>query len=103
MTLNERANDLIAIAKDATGNEGKAELRIGLDSTPPEVSANITVIIEGDVEPGSRVIVNGNEVPVDAKGHYEAKVEVKRGQKEVEIVAIDPQGNRTETMRPIGN
>lgn len=100
--LGEGANDLIAVAKDATGNEGKAQIRVGLDSTPPEVSANVTVVIEGDVEPGTRVIVNGDEVPVDSRGHYEAKVRVKSGQKEVEIIAIDPYGNRTETMRPIG-
>lgn len=101
--LNEGANDLEAVARDTTGNEGKRQIRVGLDSTPPEVSAQITVLIEGDTEPGSRVYVNGEEVQVDSNGHYEAKVRVKKGQKEVEVVVIDPNGNRTETMRPIGD
>lgn len=101
--LHEGANDISAVAKDATGNEGTAQLRVGLDSTPPEVTATVTVIIEGQVEPGTRVIVNGEEVAVDANGRYEAKVKVKQGQREVEVIAIDKYGNRTETMRPIGN
>lgn len=102
LPLNEGANDLIASAKDKNGNEAKAQIRVGLDTKPPEVTGQVTVIIEGDVPPGTKVLVNGEEAPVDDKGHYEAKVKVKKGQKEVEIIAIDPYGNRTETMRPIG-
>ncbi|MBX5481403.1 MAG: hypothetical protein IRZ16_06090 [Myxococcaceae bacterium] len=102
LPLSDGANDIVAVAKDKTGNESKAQIRVGLDATPPEVTATVTVLIEGDVEPGTRVIVNGEEVPVDGDGHYEAKVKVKKGQKEVEVIAIDSHGNRTETMRPIG-
>jgi hypothetical protein len=101
--LKQGANDFSAVAKDASGNIGRSQLRIGHDSTPPEVTAAVTVIIEGDVEPGTRVYVNGNEVQVDTRGHYEAKVRVKRDQREVEVVAIDPYGNRTQRMRPLGD
>ena len=101
--LKQGANDFTAVAKDASGNIGRGQLRIGHDSTPPEVTASVTVLIEGDVEPGTRVYVNGNEVQVDSRGHYEAKVRVKRDQREVEVVAIDPYGNRTQRMRPLGD
>jgi hypothetical protein len=103
LPLKNGANDFAAVAKDASGNLGKGQLRVGHDSTPPEVTAAVTVIIEGDVEPGSRVYVNGSEVKVDTRGHYEAKVRVKRDQREVEVVAVDPYGNRTQRMRPLGD
>lgn len=101
--LKDGANDLLAVAKDSSGNVGKGQLRIGHDSTPPEVTAAVTVIIEGDVEPGTRVYVNGQEVKVDSRGHYEAKVKVRRDQREVEVVAVDQYGNRTQRMRPLGD
>jgi hypothetical protein len=103
VALKEGANDLAAVAKDASGNMGRAQLRIGLDTTPPDVTAAVTVIIDGKVEPGTRVYVNGEETKVDSSGHYEAKVKVKRGQREVEVVAVDQYGNRNQTMRPIGD
>ncbi|MGA9523974.1 MAG: hypothetical protein WBV82_21110 [Myxococcaceae bacterium] len=102
VALKDGSNDIVAVAKDTTGNEGKATLRVGLDSTPPEVTGTVTVIIEGKVDPGSKVYVDGVEVPTDSAGYYEAKVKVKKGQREVQIVAVDQYGNRTETMRSIG-
>jgi Glucodextranase, domain B len=103
VALKEGANDLTAVAKDASGNEGRGQLRIGLDTTPPDITTAVTVIIDGKVEPGTRVYVNGDEVKVDSAGRYEAKVKVKRGQREVEVVAVDQYGNRNQTMRPIGD
>ena len=103
VALKEGANDLLALAKDASGNEGRAQLRIGLDTTPPDVTAAVTVVIDGKVDPGTRVYVNGDEAKVDNAGRYEAKVKVKRGQREVEVVAVDQYGNRNQTMRPIGD
>ena len=102
LPLGEGANDIVAVAKDNSGNETTKQVRVGLDSTPPEVSATVTVVIEGDVEPGTRVMVDGNEVEVDDKGHWKAPVKVKPGQREVEVIAIDSHGNRTEQMKPIG-
>lgn len=101
--LKSGANDIAISAKDKSGNEATAQVRIGLDDTPPEVKAAITVLIEGDVEPGTRVIVGGEEISVDSDGHWKAPVKVKQGQKEVEVIAIDPHGNRTEKMQPIGS
>ncbi len=102
VALKDGSNDIVAVAKDTTGNEGKATLRVGLDATPPEVTGTVTVIIEGKVDPGSKVYVDGVEVDTDSAGYYEAKVKVKKGQREVQVIAVDPYGNRTETMKSIG-
>lgn len=103
VALKEGSNDILAVAKDTTGNVSQANLRIGLDATPPEVSGTLSVLIEGDVAPGTKVFVNGSEVEVDSSGHYAAPVKVQKGQREVKILAVDRYGNRNETSRSIGD
>lgn len=101
--LDDGANDLVATAKDKTGNEGKAQVRVAVDATPPSLEATVRIVVEGNVEPGSSVLIDGREVPVDGSGHYRAEVPVRKGQKQLEIVAIDKNGNKTTQMRDIGD
>lgn len=102
MTLNEGQQELIAVAKDKAGNETTAKVTVTVDTTPPALQAQIRLIIEGVVEPESVVLVDGLEVPVDRNGNYRAEIPVRKGQKSVEIVAIDKSGNKNVTYRAIG-
>lgn len=101
VTLREGENSIVVSAKDPAGNETNVEAKIFLDTTPPALDAQIRIIVEGDVEAGSTVIINGETVDVDDGGHYSHEVRVRRGMTQVEIHAIDPQGNRTVTVKSL--
>jgi len=103
LTLRDGVNDLTAIARDKAGNEGKATVRAAIDTTPPAVEATVKVVVEGTVEPGSTVLIDGNEIAVDAAGKYHVEVPIRKGQRQLEIVAIDKNGNKGTTMKDIGN
>jgi hypothetical protein len=103
LTLKEGVNDLTAVAKDKAGNFGKAEARTAVDTTPPAIEATVKVVVEGVVEAGSTILIDGNEIPVDAAGHYKAEVPIKKGQRQLEIIAIDKNGNKGTSMKDIGN
>jgi urease alpha subunit len=59
--------------------------------------------VEGTVEAGSTVLINGNEIAVDANGRYKAEIPIRKGQREVEIVAVDKNGNKNIIKKDIGN
>lgn len=100
--LAEGKNEIAIQATDEMGNVGTAKAVITLDTTAPAIAARIKIIVEGDVEPGSTVLINGEVVPVDDKGHYEHEIRVRPGQKEIEIVAIDESGNKSVEKKPLG-
>ena len=101
VTLREGQNAIEVAARDPAGNETNLEAKITLDTTPPALDAQIRIIVEGDVEAGSTVLINGETVDVDENGHYSHEVRVRRGMTEIEIHAIDPQGNRTVTVKSL--
>jgi hypothetical protein len=102
LKLADGTNDIVVTAKDKSGNEGKATVRVGVDTTPPAVEATVKVVVEGQVEPGSSVLIDGREVEVESNGHYKAEVPIRKGQKTVEIVAIDANGNKNVSEKDIG-
>ena len=99
--IKEGKNVLVATARDDDGNTAKSEAVMILDTTPPALDARVKIILEGKVEPGSTVLVDGREASVKADGSYTIEVKVKKGQTEIDIVAIDPSGNRTTTKKKI--
>jgi|APLak6261679142_1056127.scaffolds.fasta_scaffold00343_2 hypothetical protein len=102
LDLNEGKQELIAVAKDKAGNETSARVSVTIDTTAPAIQAQIKLVVEGHVEPGSAVLIDGLEVPVDGAGNYRAEVPVRKGQKKVEIVAIDQSGNKSVTIKTLG-
>lgn len=100
--LKEGENDVVVTASDEAGNDATAKLRLVVDTTPPDVDATVKVVVEGKVERGSTVFVDGVQVPVDVFGGWRVELPVKRGQKSVEVVAIDKNGNKTVETRSIG-
>ncbi len=102
LELAEGENDVQVVAMDQAGNEATAHVRLTVDTTPPAVDATVKVVVEGKVERGSKVFVDGIEVPTDVFGGWRIELPVKRGQKSVEVVAIDKNGNKTVETRSIG-
>jgi Glucodextranase, domain B len=100
--LNEGKQELVATAKDKAGNESNARVSVTVDTTAPALQAQLKLIVEGHVEAGSSVLIDGVEVSVDSGGNYRAEVPVRKGQKKVEIVAIDQSGNKSVTVKTLG-
>lgn len=102
LDLSEGQQELIALAKDKAGNESSARVMVTVDTTAPALQAQIKLLVEGHVEPGSSVLIDGMEVSVDGAGNYRAEVPVRKGRRGVEIVAIDRSGNKTVTVKTLG-
>src|SRR4051812_3689601 len=102
LDLNEGKQEIIATAKDKAGNETSARVSVTIDTTAPAIQAQIKLVVEGQVETGSSVLIDGVEVAVDGMGHYRAEVPVRKGQRKVEIVAIDQSGNKSLTTKTFG-
>lgn len=102
LTLQEGANTVQMSAVDEAGNEATATLPLTLDTTPPDMTATVKIVVEGNVERGSAVYVDGQPVPVDLLGGWRVELVVKRGQRTIEIVAIDENGNKKTEQRAIG-
>ncbi len=100
--LNEGKQELIATARDKAGNETNARVTVTVDTTAPALQAQLKLIVEGHVEAGSSVLIDGVEVSVDGGGNYRAEVPVRKGQKKVEIIAIDRSGNKSVTVKTLG-
>jgi hypothetical protein len=102
LKLEEGEHALPVTATDEAGNEAKVTLRITVDSTPPDLEATVKVVVEGKTERGSTVFVDGVPVPVDVFGGWRVEIPVRKGQRNIEIVAIDKNGNKTTETRSIG-
>lgn len=53
-----------------------------------------TLPIEGRVEPGSRVFVQGEPVTVEEGGTFRAQVPLRQGRQKIAVVTVDPSGRR---------
>jgi hypothetical protein len=100
--LPEGPQEIVAVARDRAGNETSAKVACMVDTTAPALEAQVKLVVEGAVEPGSSVLIDGQEVAVDGRGAYRAEVPVRKGQRKVEIVAIDASGNKTTQVKTIG-
>ncbi len=101
--LAEGRHILIATAKDKSGNETSAQVAVTIDTTAPALQAQLKLLVEGTVEPGSSVLINGLEIPVDSNGSYRAEVPLLKGQRKVEIIAIDKSGNKAVSIKQLGD
>lgn len=80
-----------------------------LDSTPPfltvltpgedEIVREPAIRVSGESEPLARLTVNGQPVPLDETGRFEAHLDAVPGVNEVALEAVDRAGNRTEKVR----
>ena len=102
LELAEGEQEVTLYAKDEAENETTEKVKLNVDTTPPELEAEVKVVVEGKVEPGSEVYVDGTKAEVKRSGEWRVELKVKKGQKTVEVVAIDKAGNKTTEQKPIG-
>lgn len=102
LDLPEGEQKVELLAKDEAGNETKEVVQVNVDTTPPELEATVKVVVEGKTEAGSEVYVDGTKADVNMFGAWRVELKVKKGQKTVEVVAIDKAGNKKVEQKPIG-
>lgn len=94
--------EIVAKAKDKAGNEGSDKVNVSVDTTPPQVEGQVTVIVSGRVDDASnKVRVNGQEVKVNSDGTWETTVDISAN-KVVTIEAEDDFGNITKKVIDYG-
>jgi hypothetical protein len=98
------ANEIVAIAMDTSGNQAEAKGEFLFDSTPPEVSANARLLVEGKVDDlKATLTINGVAVSYDKKtGKYSVRVPPhKKHPGKIEIIATDEIGNTRREFRKV--
>jgi hypothetical protein len=103
--LTEGNNTFSVIVKDAAGNTTQQSVTIVLDTTPPDILVEpFEPVVDGDtyeivgrVDPGSTVLVNGEEAEV-VNDYFTATIMLKDAPSftPVNIEATDAAGNTTE-------
>jgi hypothetical protein len=106
VNLTEGQNSIAVRASDAAGNVNMTLRHVLLDTRPPELaitepeqglkSQNASVYIIGLTEPGARVTVNGDEVPVGYTGSFSLEVSLSTGVNRIVVRATDSAGNWRE-------
>ena len=85
------------------------EFRIARDLREPDLRVDFPdrvvsapeIVLAGSAEPGARVFINNEEIPVDASGRFSHTLTLQRGVNMVVVEAIDAAGNvayRSETI-----
>jgi hypothetical protein len=93
--------EIVATASDAAG-QAYDRVTIKVDTVPPMIDGKVVAIIEGRVDKaGTIVTCDGKPVQVNADGTFRITVEAVPGSS-VTVVAVDPAGNRSEKVYPIG-
>lgn len=99
--LPEGRREIRVVATDRAGNETVERRWVTLrkisDSNP-----SLQMLVEGRVTPGSTVVIEGKEIPVDARGHYSVTIPIKPGQTQIEVIAISPDGKKAVTVKELG-
>ena len=103
---SEGAYSFILRGTDFAGNYEDApavpDAKITVKTTMPEPVLKIkeggettesSAHVSGTVEPGSKVLVNDKEVPVDASGKFSATISLNEGSNKINVTVTDPAGN----------
>jgi len=93
--------ELSVVAVDQSGNEGTLRRRLLVDTSSSQLRTLSRVKVTGTVAPGSVVLVDGQEVPVEEGGHYTVEVRVQRGQRTVEVISLDAAGSKSVILKPL--
>jgi len=103
-------NNLSVWAEDAAGNRNCATVRVVLDTVPPfiiveaadgAVTSEEVYVLNGRVEAGSALSVNGLPAEVSADGRFRFELAVHVGNNTVQFVARDSAGNTASLERTL--
>lgn len=107
ITLNEGKNEISIIVEDKAGNKIEKIIVIFSDTIPPAIlsiepktnyeTKHDNITINGKVEVGSRVLINGEEVKVSTDGQFSCSVSLNFGENIINITVIDSAGNINTT------
>ncbi len=102
-TLQEGVNRIELTAVDEAGNQASLVREVTLLTEPPKVTVlnppdglwinQQMLSVQGTVEPGVKVLVNGREADVDAAGNFNEDVVLEEGENIVRVEAVDAVGN----------
>lgn len=98
--LNEGSNKIEVVARDRAGHV--TEVKRFATLRRPSTDPSLQVLVEGRVTPGSTVLIEGREIPVDARGQYSVTIPIKPGQRQIEVIAIAPDGKKAVTVKELG-
>lgn len=110
IVLNPGTNLLHIEAKDELGNisslnrtvyfkTGAANIELNIEDGATITESTLTLV--GKVEPGSRVNINGQPIPVGLLGDFQIALPMLEGQNIIEIESIDQAGNISRVSRSI--
>jgi len=90
------------LALAATGSDlpPAADLQVWLPKQGLELGST-ELPIRGVTKPGNKITIQGQDVPVDADGHFHGLATLAAGKGTVTVVSTDPQGNRATLERPV--
>lgn len=100
--LVEGENRVVVRAIDGASNVASVELRVYLDSTPPQIRVSAadgavslapSIQVSGYTEPGSALFLNGAALSVSGDGWFEEEVPLRIGRNALVFTARDPAGN----------
>ncbi|HYN87284.1 MAG TPA: FlgD immunoglobulin-like domain containing protein [Ardenticatenaceae bacterium] len=111
VVLLEGDNVIRVVATDAVGNSATEERVVHLRSRGPTITlANVpdglvvrdpSLRVAGQVDPGSRLQINGNVVPVDNQGTFNTVLALQGGNNLLSFAATDRAGNTTTVQRSV--
>jgi len=85
-----------------TSSDESARVRLSFDRTPPKLEiesprwpdvTSSPVLLEGNTEPGARLIVNGSQAEVDGQGHFSVEIPLQPGDNDLQLRVSDAAGN----------
>lgn len=103
--LRPGLNSIKVVAMDVAGNKTEKVINVIYDNILPQLTVtspetydfqthNMTVLVSGTTEEGSKVRVNNIEIP-NEKGKFSKELELRNGDNEIIVTSTDPAGNVT--------
>ncbi|MCC7073828.1 MAG: hypothetical protein IT383_21145 [Deltaproteobacteria bacterium] len=105
--LPEGESSISVKAIDHAGNAATVEIKVTLDTTPPELEVEVQVpsydkaVVRGKVKDAAKLTVDGREVPVDMFGNFEKEVAVDPDTSYTEVIAVDAHANVRKIRRSV--
>ena len=103
----EGIHTLFYYSIDREGHKEETKsIQIKVDTIPPVISvlspknnavlSSSSVIVRGNVDPGSSVKINGESIQIDGMGNFEASIKLTNNPDVINIFAVDIAGNSSQ-------
>lgn len=105
--LPEGESTITVKATDRAGNAATVDIKVTLDTTPPELEVEVQVpsydkaVVRGKVKDAMKLTIDGREVPVDMFGNFQKEVAVDPDTGFTEVIAVDAHANVRKIRRSV--